>query len=139
MHPATMLRLCVVSEWIFIALGIVLSFMLESRLPEPLRAWLAADSARDPGAREFLALMLFIPASLGWLAGSVGLLLLKRWAAWLYLVVVVVVLLLDCLLGPTVEHAVTMLYFNVSLVLSGLVLGLAFFSPALHPPPSTPG
>lgn len=139
MQPATLLRVCVVSEWIFLAFGLVLSFMLESRLPEPLREWLAADAARDPGARDLLALVLFIPALLCWLAGSVGLLFLKRWAAWLYLGAAVVLHLLSCLLGPTVEHAVTMLYFNVSLVLSGLVLGLAFFSPALHPPPSTPG
>jgi hypothetical protein len=138
MHPATMLRLCVVSEWVFIALGMVLSFMLENRLPEPLRGWLAAEADRDPGTREFLALALLIPALPCWLAGSVGLLFLKRWAAWLYLGAAVVLHLLSCLVGPTVEHAVTMLYFNVSLVLSGLVLGLAFFSPALQPPPSTP-
>lgn len=133
-----MLRLCVVFEWVFLALGIGLSFMLASRLPEPLREWLASDRERDPATRDFLALALFIPASLCWLAGSVGLLFLKRWAARLYLGAILVLIPLDCLFGPTVEHAVTMLYFNVSLVLSGLVLGLAFFSPALQPPPSTP-
>jgi urea transporter len=137
MQTATVLRLGVVFEWVFIALGIILSFMLESRLPEPLREWLAADLESDPEAREFIALALLIPASLCWLIGSVGLLFLKRWAAWLYLGAAVVTLPLDCLFGPTVEHAGAMLCFNVSLVLSGLVLGLAFFSPALRPPLST--
>jgi urea transporter len=137
MQTATVLRLGVVFEWVFVALAIVLSFMLESRLPEPLREWLAADAESDPEAREFLVLALLILVLLWWLTGSVGLLFLKRWAAWLYLGAAIVVHPLSCLLGPTVEHGVTMLFSNVSLVLSGLILGLAFFSPALRPPLST--
>lgn len=44
MRPTTVLRMCVVLEWVFVALAIASSFLLKSSLPDALRHWLEANA-----------------------------------------------------------------------------------------------
>jgi hypothetical protein len=141
MRSATVLRICVVLEWVFLGVAIALSFLLESSLPAPLRDWLAAEAEADLAPQEVALLIVMIPLLLSALVGSIGLLFLKRWGAWLYLISTIIGYALFPFTGPTVEHAVADAFDEVAILLSGLIIGLAFFSDALRvrkdeaPPP----
>lgn len=140
MKSATMLRLCVALELALIVISIVLSMVLQPFLPEPLRAWIAENEQQIRPA-DLMLFVLFIPLLIALVVASVGLLLLKRWAAWLYLYVNVLGLLLVPFMGPTVEHAVAEMFSEAATMLGGVVLALAFFSDAIRsdelrrPPP----
>ena len=133
MRPSTVLRICVVLEWVFVGVAIALSFLLESTLPAPLRDWLAtqAEAEGDLAPHEIALFIGMIPVLVCVLAGSIGLLFLKRWAAWLYLISVIIGYLLVPFMGPTVEHGVVDAFYEMATLLSGLIIGLAFFSDAL--------
>lgn len=142
MKSATMLRLCVALELALIVISIVLSMVLQPFLPEPLRAWLAQNEQQLRPA-DLALFALFVPLLIALVVASVGLLLLKRWAAWLYLYVNVLGLLLVPFTGPTVEHAVAETFSEAGTMLGGVVLALAFFSDAIrrdepHRPPPCP-
>ena len=62
--------------------------------------------------------------------GGIGVLLLKQWGAWLYLVSLPSIWISNVFLGPSVEHAVPDSLGGISSVLDGLIIGLAFFSGA---------
>lgn len=91
---------------------------------------------------EVSILLVMIPLLFCQFVGSVGLLFLKKWAAWLYLISLINGFFLFPFLGPTVEHAVADTMDGISILLSGLIIGLAFFSGALRggsaPPPGGP-
>ena len=132
MRSSTVLRICVVLEWVFVGMAIALSYLLESSLPAPLRDWLAADAEANLAPHEVAVLIAMIPLLIGVLIGGIGLLFLKRWAAWLYLIAVIIGYALFPFMGPTVEHAVADAFDEMATLLSGLIIGLAFFSDALR-------
>ncbi len=129
---SNILRICIVLEWVMAVFEVVLAVALESRLPEPLRQWQLAREETGPSADEIAALLYIIPLLLLALIGSVGLFLLKSWAAWIYLWSIVFGFALTPHLGPTVEHAWVSLMSGILSSVSGLILGLAFFSDALR-------
>jgi uncharacterized membrane protein (DUF2068 family) len=132
MSSSTALRVAVVLEWIVGGLALILSLVLEKLLPQPLQAWVLAEAERDAVTPGELMLLVAGVALLGMmLVSSVGLLCLQRWAAWLYLATVVTGTLFVALMGPTVEHGVTGAVDDLASVVSGVVVGLAFFSTAL--------
>ena len=65
-----------------------------------------------------------------------GLLFLKRWAVWLYLVSLIIGYLVFPFTGPTVEHALADTIDEISVLLSGFIIGIAFFSNALRTTPA---
>lgn len=131
MRVSTVLRICVLSEWVLVGISITLSLFLESHLPTPLQEWLTTEAEQDLQPYEAFLLGGGFLLLLFALAGSVGLLFLKRWGAWLYLLSLVIGYLLFPFMGPTVEHGLADAVDELSVMLSGLVLGLAFFSDAL--------
>jgi xanthine/uracil permease len=133
MKTQTILRVCVVLEWVVYIIGVGLSFVLQDSLPTPLKDWLVAEAERDMAVHELVLLgggvvVLLLAA----IVASVGLLFLQRWAAWLYLFSFIVGCLLCLFYGPVVEHGVADVVGDVATFLSGLVLGLAFFTDALR-------
>jgi len=125
------LRVCVVLEWVVVIIGLGLSFALEDNLPTPLKDWLVAEAERDTAAHDVVLLGGGVVFFLAAVVSSLGLLFLQRWAAWLYLLSVIFGCLLSPFIGPVVEHGVADAVDEAAIVLSGLVLGLAFFSDAL--------
>ena len=132
MKASVVLRLCVALELVLAVVAIASSYALDSFLPEPLRAWQAAASETVTFG-DFILFAFIVPLIVCLLVASVGLLLLKRWAAWLYLGVSVAGVLITPFTGITVEHPLTDTAEEIGSVLNGLVLGLAFFSDALKP------
>jgi hypothetical protein len=72
-----------------------------------------------------------LPLVASLIVSTIGLLCLRRWAAWLYLITNVVGMLLMPLTGPTVEHAFADLFDELGIVMSGMVIALAFFTDSL--------
>ena len=132
MKTQTILRVCVVLEWVVYIIGVGLSFVLQDSLPTPLKDWLVAEAERDMAAHELVLLGGVVVLLLAAIVASVGLLFLQRWAAWLYLFSFIVGCLLSLFYGPVVEHEVADVVGDVAIFLSGLVLGLAFFTDALR-------
>jgi hypothetical protein len=131
MKIQTVLRICVWLVLVLFLTGSVVGFLLHGSLPPQLRDWHAPRPERvssvlllgGAGALVFFS----------WVAALVGLLRLKRWAAWLFLFSLVSGYAYVALTGPTVAHGVASAIDGVSAVLSGMVLALAFFSNALRP------
>jgi hypothetical protein len=125
------LRTAIVFEWLFGLSTIILSITLERFLPDPLREYLAVEAESVPSLAEFLILPLAIVMLLVLIASSIGLLLLQRWARWGYLASMALSCVLMPFLGPHVEHALTEAFDMASMILSGVVIGLAFFTNAI--------
>jgi uncharacterized membrane protein (DUF2068 family) len=64
--------------------------------------------------------------------GSIGLLRLKRWGAWVHLSASLTGFIMLPLYGPIVQHPVTSLVDGLSVLVSGCLYGVAFFSTALE-------
>jgi len=124
--------------WVFVVISIVASLILEPSLPEPLAAWLKADAERDITAGEFALLAAFIPLLVSIIVATAGLLCLQRWAAWLYLVTTVIGTLLMPFTGPTVEHALADTIDEIGIIMSGMVIALAFFTDSLKKKDASP-
>lgn len=142
MKSSTMLRWCLVLEWVFILVGMATAFALESSLPAPLAAWLKGEADSDLTSGQFVLVALGIPLIVSMIVATIGLLCLRRWAAWLYLITTVLEFLIMPFTGPTVEHALADALEQVATVLSGIVIALAFFTDSLkkrtaeqNPPP----
>ena len=131
MQAARVLRVCVVANWILLVAMVVLSFVLESHLPDPLRDWVAAESEKDFTPKELILLGLAVPWFGFYVVGGFGLFLLKRWGAWLFLASLIGLWIPVPFFGPTVEHAVPYALYEASVMITGLIIGLAFFSDAL--------
>jgi len=125
MNTSNTLRVFVILEWILIIGAISCSASLESSLPQDLKNWLASEEAEGSAIVAFS----FIPALIGALVGSIGLLFLKRWAAWLYLVCTIILAVPDG--QPLVEDSITASVGEISLLISGIIIGMSFFSSAL--------
>ena len=139
MKPQSVLRTSVSLMWVLFFLGLALTILLRSSLPSQLRDWRAAQATRGPSAAE---LVLGLAGGFAFILGgisSVGLVRLRRWAAWPFLVATVVAYALMPFLGPTVEHAATSAVNGAFSVLTGVTLGVAFFTDALKEPRAQPG
>jgi len=138
MRSSTVLRLCLVLEWVLFLAGLGLSFAMERFLPEPLRAWLSAEAEGDPTVRELAVFGLCILLLISGIVGTVGLFFLQRWAAWLYLINLVLGMPLALLAGPVVDHPLPYAIEEVGTIMYGMVIALAFFSDALRKQPAAP-
>ena len=125
------LRIGVVLSWVFGIISVISSILLQDSLPASLQDWLISDSERDMSAYEVILGSAAIVDYVVIIVASVGLFMLKRWAAMLYLVAFVVMLILSPFAGPSVEHALSASLWEIADILIGMVLGLAFFSDAL--------
>jgi type IV secretory pathway TrbD component len=131
MGAKTVLRGAIVLEWVCVLCSVGLSFALAGHLPAPLQAWRTQDFERGLTGQEMLVGAAMVVVLLAGVVASLGVFLLQRWAAWLYLTTRFVGCLLLPFTGPTVEHALTDAVDEVGTLLSGVVLGLAFFSGAV--------
>jgi len=132
MRIQNILRLVVILEWVFLITGLALSFALEGTLPLELRNWLASESERPLRLSDIALLLVGVPLLIADIVASVGLLFLQKWAAWLYLVSNVGGYLFLPFTGPSVDHAVADTMDEISTLLTGVVLTLAFFTTALE-------
>jgi hypothetical protein len=124
------LRVVLLALFVVIVLSIGLSFVSDKLLPAELADWQHRNTAGEFTLSDIFWL-LFWAAGVGFvLISMAGLFFFQRWAAWLFLAVILL-FSLQVLLNPTVEPGLLSYLGGWSDVLTGLVLGLAFFTDAL--------
>lgn len=133
-NPRLALRLAIVAEWVFVVLTIIGSFVFERWLPQPLQDWVAAETNRTMTALEIASMVIGMGSMLLWLVGSIALMCLKKWGAWLFLASHVVGSFSTVVSNASVSHPFTGLCDDWAMLLWGVVLGIAFFSSALESP-----
>jgi len=137
MNAARWLRIAVLLEVALIPAGALLGLWADRLLPAAgleLEEEQVVGFLMDPdfGLGGLLFLVVFGVAACGcWIASLVGLLLLRRWGAWLYLAATFLVLPAYFLVGLDVRHPVHMMLDDLVRFIPGFVLGLAFFSDAI--------
>ena len=132
MKSQTVLRTCVLLQWAFFVVGIALTLLLHNSLPPQLRDWRAAEPVHAPSVFLVIITLMFGLVFISGIVASIGLLLLKRWAAWLFLYNAVLAYSLMACYGPTVEHGAASAVNGAFSVFTGLILGVAFFTDALN-------
>ena len=125
------LRVVLLALFAVIVLSVGLSFVADKLLPTELAEWQQRNSAGDFGISDVFGL-LFWATGLGLvLISMAGLFFYQRWAAWMFLGVILL-FSLQVLFSPTVEPGLLSYLGGWSDVLTGLVLGTAFFTDALQ-------
>ena len=130
-----LLRTMVVALTCTFVMGLALELLGESLLPEALRNW-QSEAPEPERLRALVAFFMgFILLALigSYLAALVGIFFFKRWAAYLLLVLSVIVPLLY-LVEPTVEPGITSLVGHWDALLTGAVLAVCFLTDALESP-----
>ena len=137
MTSARILRFAVIAELPLIAISVACSFALEESLPAELQVW--ATNAPEEASWMLIA---FYVALLGpMFTGFVGLIMLKRWARWPYLISTLIAH--APIFGPSVQHEIAASFHELATLISGVVIALCFFTDALQkiqmtdPSPST--
>ncbi len=127
MRTRTAFRIVVVAEWVVIVAGLVATFSLEGSLPPLLQEYLEWEANQPLITSDIVLLaVVLLPIPLC-LISSIGLFFFKNWARWLYLACSLLIYSTSLFFGPTVEHGVAGVIDDLSVVLEGFILGLAFF------------
>jgi hypothetical protein len=126
------LRFLLVALFGLIVLSIGLAFVADKLLPEALADWMRQENGGEFGVADIFGLLFWGAGIFLFLVSMVGLFCYQRWAAWM-MAVVVAVFSLQLLASPTVEPGILSLLGSLSDVITGLVLGAAFFTDALEP------
>ena len=125
------LRILILAEVLLTLLGVSVAFMDEALLPPPLRNYVRAEWDAPWGWRDSLLLALGLPVIVLVISAWVGL-----WRGWrnarlLYTLPWVVTLPLLAL-GPEVASGPSQLLDTTSVLVSGMILGLLYFSELRH-------
>ncbi|MBM3869181.1 MAG: hypothetical protein FJ384_09670 [Verrucomicrobia bacterium] len=125
------LRFLLVALFGLIVLSIGLAFVADKLLPDALADWVHQENAGEFGVGDIFGLLFWGAGLFLFFVSMAGLFFYQRWAAWM-MAVVIAVFSVQLLFSPTVEPGLLSLMGSLSDVLTGLVLGLAFFSDALQ-------
>jgi hypothetical protein len=125
------LRFLLVALFGLIMLSIGLAFVADKLLPEALAEWVKQENSGEIGVADIIGLLFWGAGLFLFFVSMVGLFCYQRWAAWL-MAGVIAVFSIQLLFSPTVEPGILSLLGSLSDVLTGLVLGLAFFTDALQ-------
>jgi hypothetical protein len=122
-------RVLVLAAFLCLVLGVVVDIAGESSLPELLQAYQQAEAEREPAPVEWLVFCVLLVLIVADIVATLGLVLFSRWAPKLYLVTSVGILLATPLIGPQVTTAWGATFDYASMLATGAVLALAFWSP----------
>ena len=125
------LRVLLVALFGVIVLSIGIAFVADKLLPEALADWVHQENSGEIGVADVFGLLFWGAGLFLFFVSMVGLFCYQRWAAWM-MAVVIAVFSIQLLFSPTVEPGILSLLGSLSDVLTGLVLGVAFFTDALQ-------
>ena len=125
------LRVCLLALFALIVLTIGLAVLSDKLLPTELAEWQHRNNAGDFGFSDIISLLFWGLGLVLFLISMLGLFLFQRWASWMMLVVLLV-FSLQVLFSPSVEPGILSFVGSWSDIVTGLVLGLAFFTDALE-------
>ena len=123
------LRSLIIAEIGLGVIGVVVSLLTESLLPEPLRAFVEAEAEADISTREIVMLATAIPGIILFVVSSIGLYFFWRPARTLYVITIVFGLLWTPFFGPYVDAGWGTVFEEATIIISGIILALIYFSP----------
>lgn len=126
------LRFLLVALIGLIVLSIGLAFVADKLLPSALAEWIQQENGGDFNFGDILGLLFWGAGLFLFLVSMVGLFCYQQWASWL-MAIVVAVFSLQLLFSPTVEPGLLSWLGSLSDVVTGLILGVGFFTNALEP------
>ena len=126
--PRTALRALIVTEWLVLVTGVVCVLALELPLPAELQAYTDRQDELSSGPHR-LWWIVAIPVLLGSILAFFGLWFFRRWARALYAILVVAGVIMAATDGPVAHHALAEVFAVVSSLVSGAILGVAYFAP----------
>jgi urea transporter len=136
MNPSKILRIAVIAEIALIPVGVAVSFWADSFLPndvitleENQKSAFTDIESIGPGMIAFIVVALAMFGA--WIASIIGLLKLRRWGAWLYLVTTFASLPIYFMTGFDVRHPIDQVFDDIYRFIPGFIIGLAFFSSAI--------
>lgn len=124
-----LLRTLIVAELLIAIISVVVSLFTEFMLPEPLRAFLEAESEAEITMRDVVMIAVGIPLIILLLVSSIGLFFFWRPARILYSLAVILGLAMTPFFGPYVDAGWGTTFEEASIVISGVILALIYFSP----------
>jgi hypothetical protein len=128
MSSAQTLRYLILTMWVTAIVSVVLDFSLESRLPEPLRDYLAAKWDEDFTLRDVVVSVVGLIGLWFLVQGSIHLYGLRAKGRRQFLIGLVTSTLTVPLFGPVVSNPWVALLSDVFFVLTGIIVGLIYFS-----------
>lgn len=140
MNAAKILKSAVIVEIALIPVSIAVSYWAGSFLPKEVLTleenqtnfFTSIITESDFINFGAIALIAYAFVLLGaWIASIIGLLKLKRWGSWLYLCTIFLGLPIYFTTGFDVTHPIEQVNFNICGMLTGIIIGLAFFSNAI--------
>jgi hypothetical protein len=129
MPSKSFLRILIVVGIGLVILGVAVSLLTASLLPESLRAFWKAEIQGEMTARDLGMLRVTFPAIILWLGSSIGLFFFWRPSRILYLISIVLSLLLTPFSGPYVDAGWGTAFEDAAMIVSGVILALVYFSP----------
>ena len=114
-----------------VVLSIGIAIVADKLLPEALADWVHQENSGDFGVADIIGLMFWGAGLFLFFVSMAGLFFYQRWAAWM-MAAVIAIFSVQLIFSPTVEPGILSLLGSLSDVLTGLVLGVAFFSDALQ-------
>lgn len=127
------LRICIGLFWAFLILRGILDFAPQNNLPSGAQSVLLENSEREVSAYNALLRSVAPVGFVAYIVASVGLFMLKHWAAKLYLIALVISVMMLPFSRPSIEYGIGDTLISIADILSGLILGLVFYGNVLTP------
>jgi hypothetical protein len=126
-------RRVLVASWLLVIVGAVVSTMVTSKLPEPLRAHVEStfDPDRPLTSQELVLVILVVPLLVVLIWNLIELLRFRARARPVYMGVMLAGLVLTPLTGPYVETGIVTAMYYASVLLAGIVIAAMWWVPAV--------
>ena len=129
MENTKIIQILLILEWIIVIAAVILSTLfLHDRMPLELKLWIDADLESDLTTSDIMSLVLLVAN----FVGSVGLYNLKKWGAWIYLGSGILGFSLVPFTSPIVLHGIESTMYDITMIISGMIIALAFFTDTLN-------
>ena len=110
-------------------LGIMADFIMLASLPEPLRDYLNAQSEADLTIRDAIVAVVSLLFLVAWVVAIIGLYCFWQFARPLMVICCIGGIIVSVAIGPTVQSGLTTAFYDVSTILSGMILALIYTTP----------
>ena len=110
-------------------LGIMTDFIMEASLPESLRDYLNAQSEADLTTRDAIVAVVSLLFLVAWVVAIIGLYCFWQFARPLMVICCIGGIIITAVIGPTVQSGLTTAFYDVSTILSGMILALIYTTP----------
>ena len=107
-----------------IALVIIAQLSLDGRLPPELQDFLRNQLEADITILEALSSLGFLVVAVMHLIALLGLIFQKDWAPKLFIITAIAAMPFCFLMGPVVLHPTTYTFDSISLLITGIIMGM---------------